>query len=99
MIKQVPEALIEFAGQLAEASAAVIRQYFRAGIGIEIKPDKSPVTIADVPSTRGASSSKSPRSLTASSALKEGRIFGSEHSGRRSRKSTDAPNRRRSRFC
>jgi inositol-phosphate phosphatase/L-galactose 1-phosphate phosphatase/histidinol-phosphatase len=47
VIKPVPDALIGFAGQLAEASAAVIRQYFRAGIGIEIKPDKSPVTIAD----------------------------------------------------
>ena len=38
---------IEFAGQLAEASAVIIKQYFRAEITVERKADSTPVTIAD----------------------------------------------------
>jgi inositol-phosphate phosphatase/L-galactose 1-phosphate phosphatase/histidinol-phosphatase len=47
MINQVPSEFVRFAAELADASAAVIRRHFRTGVGIEIKPDKSPVTIAD----------------------------------------------------
>lgn len=39
--------LIPFAKQLAAASAAIIRQWFRADYAIELKADRSPVTIAD----------------------------------------------------
>ncbi|MGH6931616.1 MAG: histidinol-phosphatase [Dongiaceae bacterium] len=47
MITHVPDELVRFAGELADASGVVIRRYFRTGLGIEIKPDQSPVTIAD----------------------------------------------------
>lgn len=40
-------ALIPFAKQLADASAEVIRHWFRAGYEVELKEDQSPVTIAD----------------------------------------------------
>ncbi len=43
----VPEALVAFAGRLADASGTIARRYFRSGVGIEIKPDRSPVTVAD----------------------------------------------------
>lgn len=39
--------LIKFSKQLADASAAIIRQYFRSGYEVELKADASPVTIAD----------------------------------------------------
>ncbi len=39
--------LIAFAKRLADASADVIRQWFRADYAIELKADQSPVTIAD----------------------------------------------------
>ncbi|WP_437676244.1 histidinol-phosphatase [Sorangium sp. So ce131] len=39
--------LIDLAGQLADASGAVIRRYFRKGIEADDKEDTSPVTIAD----------------------------------------------------
>jgi myo-inositol-1(or 4)-monophosphatase len=39
--------LIPFAKELADASAAVIRQYFRTDYIVENKSDDSPVTIAD----------------------------------------------------
>jgi inositol-phosphate phosphatase/L-galactose 1-phosphate phosphatase/histidinol-phosphatase len=42
-----PHRLIAFADRLADASGAVIRPYFRAGIGADIKGDGSPVTRAD----------------------------------------------------
>ncbi|MCW5771763.1 MAG: histidinol phosphate phosphatase [Rhodospirillaceae bacterium] len=42
-----PRRLIAFADRLAEASGAVIRPYFRAGVGVDIKGDGSPVTRAD----------------------------------------------------
>ncbi|QZA76530.1 histidinol-phosphatase [Deefgea tanakiae] len=38
---------IEFAQKLADASAAVIRQYYRTGLAIDDKLDASPVTQAD----------------------------------------------------
>lgn len=41
------EELIPFAKELADASAATIRQYFRTGYVVENKSDDSPVTIAD----------------------------------------------------
>jgi len=39
--------LIKAAEAAADAAAAVIRPYFRAGVATDIKPDQSPVTIAD----------------------------------------------------
>lgn len=39
--------LSSFAKELADASAAIIRQYFRTGYTVESKSDDSPVTIAD----------------------------------------------------
>jgi myo-inositol-1(or 4)-monophosphatase len=39
--------LIEAAEAAADAAGAVIRPYFRAGVTTELKPDQSPVTIAD----------------------------------------------------
>ena len=39
--------IIPFAQELANASAAVIRQYFRTDYIVESKDDDSPVTIAD----------------------------------------------------
>jgi len=42
-----PRRLLAFANRLADASGAVIRPYFRAGVGVDIKGDGSPVTRAD----------------------------------------------------
>jgi fructose-1,6-bisphosphatase/inositol monophosphatase family enzyme len=39
--------LIGFAKELADASAGVIRQYFRTNYEVITKADESPVTIAD----------------------------------------------------
>jgi len=39
--------LVEFAGRLADASAAILRQRFRRPLTIEIKTDHSPVTAID----------------------------------------------------
>ena len=36
-----------FARLLADESAKIVRQYFRTPISVELKPDESPVTIAD----------------------------------------------------
>lgn len=47
MTETVPAALVAFAAELAEASGAVIRRYFRQGLEIITKPDQSPVTVAD----------------------------------------------------
>lgn len=41
------EELIAFTRQLADASAAIIKQYFRADYQVDLKEDRSPVTIAD----------------------------------------------------
>jgi len=43
----VDAALLAFANSLADATGAIIRQYFRRGVAIDDKPDQSPVTIAD----------------------------------------------------
>lgn len=43
----LPDELIDIAVQLANASSAVTRRYFRAPIDIETKSDLTPVTIAD----------------------------------------------------
>ena len=43
----VPDDLVAFAGRLADASGVIAKRYFRSGVGIETKPDKSPVTLAD----------------------------------------------------
>jgi histidinol phosphatase-like enzyme (inositol monophosphatase family) len=44
---RVPVADIDFAQRLADAAGAAIRPYFRAECGLETKPDRSPVTLAD----------------------------------------------------
>lgn len=42
-----PEALLDFANQLADASGTILRRRFRQRINVEIKPDNSPVSDAD----------------------------------------------------
>ncbi|MEE8334650.1 MAG: histidinol-phosphatase, partial [Alphaproteobacteria bacterium] len=42
-----PQELIDFAGALADAARPVIRRHFRTPVAVDIKPDASPVTIAD----------------------------------------------------
>ena len=46
-MSRVPDDLVAFAGRLADASGAIAKRYFRSGVGIETKPDTSPVTLAD----------------------------------------------------
>ena len=43
----VSDDLVAFAGRLADTSGVIAKRYFRSGVGIETKPDKSPVTLAD----------------------------------------------------
>jgi inositol-phosphate phosphatase / L-galactose 1-phosphate phosphatase / histidinol-phosphatase len=43
----VPDGLVAFAEEVADAAGAIIRRYFRSGVEIVDKPDLSPVTIAD----------------------------------------------------
>ena len=64
--------LVAFAGRLADASGAVIRQYFRQPVDVEAKADLSPVTIAD----RAAETAI--RELIAETFPAHG-IFGEEH--------------------
>jgi histidinol-phosphatase len=45
--ERCPDEFIALAGQLADASGAIIRQYFRTPISVDTKADDSPVTIAD----------------------------------------------------
>ena len=40
-------ALIALANEMADAAGAVIRRYFRTPVGVDVKADDSPVTIAD----------------------------------------------------
>jgi histidinol phosphatase-like enzyme (inositol monophosphatase family) len=47
MMQLLSDELVAFAGRLADASGAIARRYFRSGLGIEFKPDRSPVTAAD----------------------------------------------------
>lgn len=44
---QVPEAFIDLAGRLADASRPILRSYYRRKLDIDIKSDASPVTQAD----------------------------------------------------
>jgi inositol-phosphate phosphatase/L-galactose 1-phosphate phosphatase/histidinol-phosphatase len=46
-MKQTPDELVRFAGWLADESAAILKRLFRSGISVELKPDGSPVTLAD----------------------------------------------------
>ncbi len=46
-VAQPDDELFAFARQLADASAAIIRRYFRQDYQVEFKEDESPVTIAD----------------------------------------------------
>jgi histidinol phosphatase-like enzyme (inositol monophosphatase family) len=64
--------LLDLAARLADASGAVIRRYFRAGVDADDKPDRSPVTVAD----REAESAM--RALLAAEAPGHG-IVGEEH--------------------
>ncbi len=43
----VDTSLISLAHELAEAAGQVVRRYFRTPVGVDVKPDQSPVTIAD----------------------------------------------------
>ncbi len=43
----VPDSYIELAHRLADAARPVVRRYFRTPVGVDDKPDDSPVTIAD----------------------------------------------------
>jgi len=47
MLPSLSDQLIELAHQLADASAEVIRGYFRRKLIVDDKADASPVTIAD----------------------------------------------------
>ncbi len=42
-----PPEFVTFAHRLADAAGAVIRPYYRAGVAVDVKPDDSPVTVAD----------------------------------------------------
>jgi histidinol phosphatase-like enzyme (inositol monophosphatase family) len=41
------QTLISLAHELADAAGHVVRRYFRTPVGVDVKPDQSPVTIAD----------------------------------------------------
>jgi histidinol-phosphatase len=43
----IPETARDVAISAAEAASAVIMRYFRGGFDVEIKPDQTPVTVAD----------------------------------------------------
>ena len=47
MSERVTAAHLALAGALADKASAVIRRYFRGNLTIEIKPDETPVTVAD----------------------------------------------------
>lgn len=46
-VSPCPPALIALGQRLAEASGAVIRHYWRTRVPVDIKPDETPVTMAD----------------------------------------------------
>ena len=46
-METVPDELVRFAHELADADGAVLRRWFRTGVASEAKPDESPVTRAD----------------------------------------------------
>ncbi|MEO8557694.1 MAG: histidinol-phosphatase [Rhodospirillales bacterium] len=43
----IDASLSNLAHELAEAAGQVVRRYFRTPVGVDVKPDQSPVTIAD----------------------------------------------------
>ena len=45
--KRIDDKLVSFAGQLADASGAIIKKYFRQKFDVELKADASPVSTAD----------------------------------------------------
>jgi len=47
MTEPCPTEFVTFAAQLADASGAIVRRYFRRRIAVDDKPDRSPVTAAD----------------------------------------------------
>jgi histidinol phosphatase-like enzyme (inositol monophosphatase family) len=47
MTEPCPTEFVTLAAQLADASGAVLRRYYRKRISVDDKPDRSPVTIAD----------------------------------------------------
>lgn len=47
MTATVDDALVAFAGRLADAAGAAIRPYFRSPVAVDAKPDRTPVTAAD----------------------------------------------------
>jgi histidinol-phosphatase len=47
MTAPVDAALIAFANELADTAGSIVRRYFRRGVAVDDKPDRSPVTIAD----------------------------------------------------
>jgi histidinol phosphatase-like enzyme (inositol monophosphatase family) len=46
-MKRAPDDLVSFAGRLADESGPIVKRLFRSGINVELKPDRSPVTVAD----------------------------------------------------
>ncbi len=66
------DGLVAFANELADASGAVIRRYFRSGVAVGTKGDGSPVTLADR-ETEDALRSRIERRFP------EHGIFGEEH--------------------
>lgn len=46
-MKEIPSSILHFANTLADAAGELIREYYRVKIGVDIKPDNSPVTQAD----------------------------------------------------
>lgn len=46
-MSQVPQALIDLANRLADASRPILRSYYRRKLDVDIKSDASPVTRAD----------------------------------------------------
>lgn len=47
MNQKCSDSLISFANRLADAAGGIVLQYFRSKVGVEEKPDGSPVTAAD----------------------------------------------------
>lgn len=46
-MERVPDDMVAFAAELADADRAMLRRYFQSGVASEAKPDESPVTVAD----------------------------------------------------
>jgi inositol-phosphate phosphatase/L-galactose 1-phosphate phosphatase/histidinol-phosphatase len=72
----VPEPFVRIAHRLADAARPVVRRYFRTPVGVDDKPDTSPVTVAD----REAESAM--RAILARDAPDHG-VCGEEHGSER----------------